>query len=415
MSASDELEIDDARRIVLKSVRPLDFVELSLDDALGRVLAGDVLADAPLPAFDSSAMDGWAVRAADVASASASEPVALRPIGESRAGHPASQALAEGETIAISTGAMIPAGADAVVRVERTRRHESGSVVEVLEAVPAANDIRRAGEDVAQGAVVLRAGATLGPAEIGMHASLGRARALCSRAPRVSVLATGDELVAPGETGRPGTVRDSNSHSIAALARRAGAHVVRRATLPDDAAVTMAAIAEGAADSDALLLCGGVSVGEHDHVRPSLQRLDASQRFWGLALKPGHPTWFGTLGDALVFGLPGNPVSAMVTFALLAAPALRAMQGARDPHLSLTAALDGGYRKRAGRAHAVRCTISARDDGWHARPTGPQGSHMLSSMLAADALAIVPGAVSELPDGARVRIEPLRALAGGRL
>jgi molybdopterin molybdotransferase len=159
-----------------------------------------------------------------------------------------------------------------------------------------------------------------------------------------------------------------------------------------------------------LVLCGGVSVGRHDHVRPSLAELGAEQRFWGLALKPGHPTWFGTLEQTLVFGLPGNPVSAMVTFVLLVEPALRAMQGAQAAACSTTAALDGGYRKPAGRAHAVRCRVRLRDDGWHARPTGAQGSHMLSSMLAADALAIVPSEVTEIGDGGLVRIEPLREL-----
>jgi molybdopterin molybdotransferase len=232
----------------------------------------------------------------------------------------------------------------------------------------------------------------IGPAELGMLASLGRGEATCARVPRVSVLVTGDELLGPGATDRPGAVRDSNSHTIAALTRRAGGEVLRRATVGDDARDTTAAIAEAVADSDVVVLCGGVSVGAHDHVRPALQALGAEQRFWGLALKPGHPTWFGTLDGALVFGLPGNPVSAMVTFVLLAAPALRALQGATAARERLSAALDGGYSKPPGRAHALRCRVSAREDGWHVRPTGPQGSHVLSSMLAADALAIIPSA-----------------------
>jgi molybdopterin molybdotransferase len=207
-------------------------------------------------------------------------------------------------------------------------------------------------------------------------------------------------------------VRDCNSHTIGGLTRRAGGQLVRRATVGDDAQDTAAAVAQAVADCDVVVLCGGVSVGAHDHVRPSLRALGAEQRFWGLALKPGHPTWFGTLDDALVFGLPGNPVSAMVTFALLAGPALHALQGAKATRESLTAVLDGGYRKPAGRAHAVRCRVHAREDGWHARPTGPQGSHVLSSMLAADALAIVPSAATDVHDGARVQIEALRELGG---
>jgi molybdopterin molybdotransferase len=318
--------------------------------------------------------------------------------------------MQSGEAIAISTGAVVPAGADAIVRVEHTHRDDGR--VTVLEAVAAGADVRRAGEDVKAGTTVLTRGTTLGPAELGMLASLGRAEATCAYAPRVSVLVTGDELLAADEPSRPGAVRDSNSHSVGGLAKRAGADVIRRASVGDDAWRTTTAIAEAAADSDAIVLCGGVSVGAHDHVRPSLAELGAAQRFWGLALKPGHPTWFGTLDGTLVFGLPGNPVSAMVTFVLLAAPALRAMQGARAANAPLTAVLDGGYRKPAGRAHAVRCRVIAREDGWHAQPTGTQGSHVLSSMLAADALAIVPSPVTDLPDGARVQIEPLRELPG---
>jgi molybdopterin molybdotransferase len=294
------------------------------------------------------------------------------------------------------------------VRVEQTR--QGNDRVQVLSAVAPGSYVRRAGDDVAAGATVLKCGTTIGPAELGMLASVGRTDATCARAPRVSVLVTGDELLAPGERSLPGAVRDSNSHTIGGLARRAGANVIRRATVGDDAQRTASAIAEAVADSDVLVLCGGVSVGAHDQVRPSLQTLGATQRFWGLALKPGHPTWFGTLDDTLVFGLPGNPVSAMVTFVLLARPALRAMQGATTAGESLTAVLDGGYRKPAGRAHALRCRVSAREDGWHVRPTGPQGSHVLSSMLAADALAIVPSDATDVPDGARVRIEALRDL-----
>ncbi|HEV7529750.1 MAG TPA: gephyrin-like molybdotransferase Glp [Solirubrobacteraceae bacterium] len=410
MAASELVEIEDARHTVLEAVVPLASVAVELDGALGRVLDGDVAAEQALPAFDSSAMDGFAVRAADLAGVSGDEPVALRIVGESRAGRPATTAVSGGEAMAISTGAMIPAGADAIVRVEQTR--QSNGSVQVLQPVAAGADVRRAGDDVAAGATVMARGTTIGPAELAMLASLGRAQANCARRPRVSVLATGDELLAPGEPARAGAVRDSNSYAVGGLAQRAGAQVVRRATVGDDARRTAAAIAEAVADSDVLVLCGGVSVGMHDHVRPSLQALGATQRFWGLALRPGHPTWFGTLENTLVFGLPGNPVSAMVTFVLLVRPALRALQGATEANERVTAILDGGYHKPAGRTHALRCRVAAREDGWHARPTGPQGSHVLSSMLTADALAIVPSAVTDVPDGARVQIEPLRELGG---
>jgi molybdopterin molybdotransferase len=279
--------------------------------------------------------------------------------------------------------------------------------VHVLERPRLGAHLRRAGEDVAPGTRVLERGTTLGPAQLGMLASLGRTQASCARAPRVSVLVSGDELLAPGEQPRPGTIRDSNSHTIAALARCTGAQVLRSASVRDDAPSTRAAIAQAASDSDAVVICGGVSVGEHDHVRPSLLALGARQAFWGLALRPGHPTWFGTLDGTPVFGLPGNPVSAMVTFVLLAGPALRAMQGSTGAAERASALLDGGYEKPAGRAHAVRCRISVLDDGLHAEPTGSQASHVLSSMLAADALAILPSAATHIAPGTRVDIEPL--------
>jgi len=402
MDTSEQIEIDDARRMVLETLARLPATTVDLDEALARVIDEDVLAQEPLPPFDSSAMDGFAVRADDL-----TRPARLRVVGESRAGAPARVALGTGQAIAISTGAMIPAGADAVVRVERTRR-ENG-VVHVLAPVAAGAEVRRAGEDVRAGSTVIGRGTTLGPAELGMLAALGRARVSCTRAPRVSVLVTGDELLAAAEHARAGAIRDSNSHSIAALARCAGAQVQRSVAVPDDAASTRAAIADAVEDSDVVIVCGGVSVGEHDHVRSSLHALGARRAFWGLALKPGHPTWFGTLHDKPVFGLPGNPVSAMVTFVLLAAPALRAMQGAAPARDRVTAALEDGYTKPAGRAHALRCMLSAREDGWHARATGAQGSHVASSMLAADALAIVPSASTALAPGARVEIVPLRA------
>ena len=411
MDASGHIELDDAVRMVLAALPPLPSETCELDSALGRVLAQDIVAERPLPPFDGSAMDGFAVRAADVAGAREAEPVVLRLVDESRAGRPAQATLGEGQAIAISTGAIIPAGADAVVRVERTRRDDAS--VHVLEEVAAGEQVRRAGEDVQAGTTVLQRGVTLGPAQLGVLASVGRAQVRCARAPRVSLLVTGDELLAAGERARPGTIGDSNSYSLAALARCAGAEVLGSEVVGDDERATRAAIAAAAHDADTVVICGGVSVGAHDHVRASLRALGATQAFWGLALRPGHPMWFGTLNGRPVFGLPGNPVSAMVTFVLLAGPALRAMQGAPQARARSTARLDGGYDKPAGRAHALRCRLSEREDGRHVAPTGPQGSHVLSSMLAADALALIPSQTTRVAPAERVEIEPLAPWMGG--
>jgi molybdopterin molybdotransferase len=411
MTASGLVEIEDARRIVLETAAPLSAEQLDLDASLGRVLAQEIIAEEPVPPFDNSAMDGFAVRAADVLTATPDAPARLPVIGESRAGTPAQAALAPGEAIAISTGAMLPQGADAVVRVEDTRR--AGDQVEILAPVSPGQELRRAGEDVESGKSVLRAGTKLGAAELGVLASLDRAVVMCRRRPRVSILVTGDELLAPGEPARAGTVRDSNSHSIPALVRCAGGEVAHVAAVGDDGAATTAAVVAALENADMAIICGGVSVGSHDHVKPALAAIGAREAFWGIALKPGRPTWFGTAGRTPVFGLPGNPVSAMVTFVLLAGPMLRALEGEEEEERPrMTAVLDERYEKRAGRTHAVRCHLQVRDDGWHAQPSGAQGSHILTSMLGADALAMIPAGREAVPAGERVEIEPLARWLG---
>jgi molybdopterin molybdotransferase len=410
MAARELVELDQARRMVLDTVGALPPTPVVLDAALGRVLREDVSAKAPVPAFDGSAMDGFAVRASDLTVASAASPVALTVVGDSRAGRPSELALQSGETISISTGAMLPAGADAIVKLEDARTRDG--VVEFTEAAVAGQDVRRAGEDVAPGQRVLQCGIVLGAAELGVLASLGRPEPLCSPHPRVSLLVTGDELLAPGERQREGGVRDTSTHTIRALAHCAGAEVAQAALVGDDLAATTSALAAARGSADLVVICGGVSVGRHDHVRPALRALGAHESFWGVALKPGRPTWFGALDGTPVFGLPGNPVSAMVTFTLLVRPALRALQGGAIDTRRWSAVLDRDYEKPAGRAHAVRCRVHARDDGWHADPTGPQGSHILTSMLGADALAIVPRDVTAVRAGERVALEPLHGNIG---
>jgi molybdopterin molybdotransferase len=402
----DELiEITDARRRVLERVAPLSSERVSLSDALGRVLAAEVGASDPVPGFDNSAMDGFAVRSADTAAATADDPVALRIVDESRAGRPASREVGPGEAIQISTGAMVPEGADAVVRVEDTSARDGR--VDVAVAAEAGLNVRRAGEDMRSGEVVLAPGTELGAAELGVLASVGVGTVECARRPRVAVLTTGDELHEPGEPLGRGGIRNSNAHTVPALARRAGAQIVTIETVPDESQATRAAIGR-ALDSEIVVICGGVSVGEHDHVRGALTELGVDEAFWGIALRPGKPTWFGTHpGGALVFGLPGNPVSAMVTFLLLARPAIDAQLGLASERHRATAILDEDYPKKPGRAHAVRCRLELRDDGWHARSTGPQGSHVLTSMLGADALALIPTDSGDVSAGERVEIELL--------
>ncbi len=401
------LDVAMARESVLAAARPLPPEPVELTAALGRVLAEDVASDGALPPFDASAMDGFAVLAGEAAE--------LEVVGESRAGHPADRALRPGEAIRISTGAVVPEGAEAVVPVERTesddgigpadRRRER---VHVPERSPG-DHIRRSGEDVGAGELVLSAGVRLGPAEVAVLASLGRPEILCGPRPCVAVLVTGDELVEPGTPLGQGQIRDANAFALAAQAERAGARVVRRAVVADDLEATVAELAEALEIADAVCVSGGVSVGPHDHVKPALARLGVGERFWGVALRPGKPTWFGLRDRTLVFGLPGNPVSAMVTFHLFARPALERLAGAAEPARPRAfAVLDETVARHPLRDQAVRCTVTVASDGWHVRPTGPQGSHVLTSMLRADALAVIPAGEGEVPAGDRVDVELLR-------
>jgi len=389
-----------ARDAVLSSVVRLPSEPVPLGIALGRTLAAPLAAATDVPPFGNSAMDGFAVRH-DASSG-------LLPIvAESRAGRPSPVALAAGEAIRISTGAPLPAGADAVVRVEDTR--EADGRVELTVPVGAAQNVRAAGEDLRAGERVLEAGTRLGAAELAVAVGAGAGSVACARRPRVAILCTGDELREPGAPLGPGEIHNSNAVMLAALAQQEGAELVAVERVADDRAATEAAFADALERSDLVIASGGVSVGPHDHVKPALSALGVQERFWRVSLQPGKPTWFGTRGERLVLGLPGNPVSSYVTFLLFARPALRALQGSeplppREP-AALTLALP-----RRGREQVVRVRLRATPGAGGAplltaTPTGPQGSHITRSLLGADGLAFVPAGEGELEAGAPVEVE----------
>ena len=391
------ISIAEARELVLSSVRPLGSERVPLADALGRVLSEDVSAEEDLPPFDSSAMDGYAVIAGPAAE--------LEVVDESRAGHPAQRTLAGGQAITISTGALIPDGADAVVPVERVQ--VSDGRVSVPDTERDAN-VRHAGDDVRRGQGVLAAGTLLGPAELAVAASLGHAELPVGVRARVMVLATGDELVEPGRPLGPGQIRNSNTIALAAQARAAGADVIGTEIVRDNLEDTTATLRSALERADVVCISGGVSVGPHDHVKPALAELGVEERFWRVALKPGKPTWFGTRDGKLVFGLPGNPVSAMVTFHLFARPALRALAGSRPDDTRASAILDEPLPRNSGRDEVVRCRVLAAEDGWHVVPTrSDQSSHVLTSMLGAEAFAIVEAGEGTIEAGERVPVELL--------
>ncbi len=392
------LSIDAARAAVLAEVAPLSAETVPVTAALRRVLRETVRAAGPTPPFDCSAMDGYAI-----------EPGAagreLVVCGESRAGAPASSALGPGEAHRISTGAAIPAGAEAVIRQEDVERHD-GHIRTLTDTAPGEN-IRSAGEDMEAGHVVLGPGARLGAAELGAAVAAGAGALVVSRRPRVHVLSTGDELREPGAPLAPGQIHNSNGTMLRALAELAGAEVTTPPPLADDRAATVIALAEALEDADLVLVAGGVSVGPHDHVKPALAELGVQERFWGISLQPGKPTWFGVRAGALVFGLPGNPVSAYVTFVLFAAPALAALQGAGTAPVALRAALASAVARNPQREMAVRVRLEHRDGELVAVPNGAQGSHIVTSLVGADGLARIPAGEGTAAAGTPVAVIPV--------
>jgi len=396
---TEPISIAEARARVLDAVRPLEIEDATLTAALDRVAAHDIASPRDVPPFDNSAMDGFAVRAGP--------PAELDVVGESRAGHPSPAEVGPGQAVRISTGAALPAGATAVVPVERASELDGPGERVRVDAVEEGGNVRRAGEDVRKGDVVLRKGALLGPAELGVAASIGCDVLPCARRPTVAVLVTGDELAEPGDALGPGRIYSSNAFALAASVERSNATLVRRSTVRDDADSTRAALERALGEADVVCVSGGVSVGPHDHVKPALRELGVAERFWGVALRPGKPTWFGSRDHALVFGLPGNPVSAMVTFQLFVRPALAALQGAEAAPTRVSALLDDPVPLLPVREQAVRVRLSAHDGAWHAAVTGEQGSHMLTSMLGADGLAMVAPGRGEAKPGTPVEVELL--------
>lgn len=397
------LSVREALAAILERAVPLPAEERDLDDALGRVLAEDVTARDDLPSFANSAMDGFAVRAADVAGASPESPVEVRVLADLPAGSVVSVTVGAGAAVRIMTGARVPAGADAVVPVEHTAG--AGGVVRVLRPVRPGGNVRQAGEDVRAGETVLTRGTVLRPAELGLLAAVGRARVSVVRAPMVAVVTTGDELVEAGQAVGPGQIRDANIHSLCAQVWAAGATPVPFPRVHDTREAVQDALVQAWGAADVVVTCGGVSVGEWDHVKAVLEELGAGQVFWGVRQKPGKPMAFWDWNGKLVLGLPGNPVSCMICFEEYVRPALRRMMGHTLLHRpERTAALVEGFEKEAGdpRTHFLR--VVAREEGGRlvATSTGPQGSGILSSMVRANALAVVPGESQGVAPGGEV-------------
>jgi molybdopterin molybdotransferase len=396
------ISADTALQIVLENVAPLGVERIPILDALGRVLAENISSSREIPGFDNSAMDGYAVRAADLAKASEANPVKLTVVETVGAGQMPACRVNAGEAARTMTGAPIAEGADAIIPVERTRG--SGDLIEFLAAVEKGAFIRPRGEDLHLGELVMSAGKLLTPADLGMLASVNRAMVEVIRRPRVAIVATGDELVDVDQVPAGAQVVNSSAYALAGAVREAGADPTILKVARDDSREIRDRLAE-AMTFDALLSTGGVSVGQFDHVKTALDELGMRQLFHGVAQKPGRPLKFGTVGYRPIFGLPGNPVSTLVCFYLYARPALRKMAGRARvglPRVNARCSVD--IKTSKDLTEFVRVKLERDADGWLATPTGSQGSGILSSLSRADGLLIGPSTETILKAGVQATV-----------
>ena len=395
-TAARSLSVDEALERILARVRPLDPEPTDLLETLGATLAEDVVADRDVPPFRNSAMDGYAVRGVDVATA----PVQLRVTGDIAAGATPTGSVGAGEAMRIMTGAPMPDGADTIVRVEDTDNRTD--TVTITAATRPGTSVRAAGEDLRQGETILRRGVVLRAAEIGVLATLGRKTVSVVRRPRVAVLSTGDELVELDETLEPGQIRDANRYSLASAARASGAIPVPLGIVRDTADDLRRALRDAAARADLIVTSGGVSVGDHDHVKPVVDEL-GSMDFWSIAIRPGRPLAFGEIDGTLIFGLPGNPVSALLGFELFVRPAVLKMAGRGLLHRPrTTATFDDTLDTPPGLRFFARGIYDATSGT--VRTTGPQGSGILRSMALANCFIDIPDTVHHVGRGATVTV-----------
>jgi molybdopterin molybdotransferase len=417
----DLIPLDVAQAHVLAGVVALPAGTVTLEEAAGLVLAAPVVSGLALPSWINSAMDGFAVRGADLAGASREHPVVLRVLGEVAAGRAPEGVVTEGTAIRIMTGAMLPDGADTVVPVEDTDAPAGASAipdrVAVFSAVPTGEHVRHPGSDVRAGAHLLDAGRACDAAAIGLLAATGHAAVTVHRRPRVAVISTGDELVPPGQPLGPGQIHDANSFTLAAQAAEAGAEVHRLGIARDTLEDLLGLLRDAIAWADVVVLSGGVSVGAHDHVKAAFGSL-GDLALWRVAIKPGRPFAFGRAAvdgrTVRLFGLPGNPVSVFVTFELFVRPVLRALAG----HAAIfdrpvrTVRLAEPMRAASGRQNINRVVLVPdpdRGDGLLARTSGGQDSYMLASLARANAMVFVPPDI-DLPAGAEATAWVLRGL-----
>jgi molybdopterin molybdotransferase len=399
------ISVDEAQIIVLSAVRPMPIERVALECALGRTLAERIQSPLDHPPWDTSAMDGYALRCADTRGASRETPCHLSVVEKVLAGQVPKRTLAHGEACRIMTGAPMPEGADAVVMVESTR--QAGDGVDIFETVEAGDDIRRRGEALRVGEEMLNPGRPIRSGEIGLLASIGKSLVSVFQRPRVAILATGDELTDFDVPRASNRIYNSNGPALVAQVSEAGAIPINLGIARDSPEALKEKL-HSALNADLVLVAGGVSVGDADWVKGVLVELGAEMKFWKVAMKPGHPVAFGVIAGRPIFGLPGNPVSVMVTFEQFVRPfLLRAMGRDAIFRPTIHATLTEEIRKRPGRRHFVRVVVSHQGDGCFARPTGDQDSGILKSMAAANGLMVLSETATYIPAGGRVGVQML--------
>lgn len=406
------INVNDALLKILAPVRVLNSETINLVDSLGRVLAEDMYADSDIPGFDNSAMDGYAVKSADIKGTSKNNPKVLKVIENIKAGDIPNKILSNNQAVMIMTGAPIPKGADSIVMVEDTKetnnhvsQNANDMFVEIFKQGKSGENIRRAGEDIKTGELVIQKGTVLRSAHIGILASLGKSPITVTRKPTVALLATGDELVDVHEKVSPGKLRNSNTYTLYTQIIQSGGIPKNLGIAKDDPGQLENKIREGIG-CDILLTSGGVSVGAYDLVKDTLSKLGTNIQFWKVAIRPGKPVVFGTIKDKLIFGLPGNPVSSMISFEVFVRPAILKMLGQRqETRKKVDAVLEEDIKKKKGLTYFVRAQTRWDNGVYRTRTTGPQGSAMLKSMARANSMIILPEKDEYIQKGTRVAIQ----------
>jgi len=399
------IKAEEALNIVLESVQRIEAEKAGIIDSFGRTLAEDIKSDCNIPAFDYSAMDGYAVKSADTKGASANKGAKLKVVGEFRAGGDASARVKKGQAVKIMTGAPIPRGADAVVMVEDTKLQ--GGIVEIFEEAEKGDNIRLAGEDIKKGDLVISKGTLLREGHIGMLASLGVPEVKVARRPRVAILATGDEVISIDEDMKPGKVRNSNAYSLHTQVLACGGIPFNKGVASDNKEGLKAKL-RSCLDCDIIITSGGVSMGEYDYVKDVTIDMGMELKFWKVAMRPGKPNLFGVINGKPFFGLPGNPVSTMIGFEVFVRPAILRMLGRiSDDRREVKALLEEDIKKKKGLKFFIRAQTRWEDGGYITKTTGPQGSGILSSMAKADSLIILPEDKERVNKGEKVLVRLL--------